>query len=206
MVDFQSRDTRRSHDADEGETADDQSPDADTHERPSTRETAGEAVGPGGRAGFAVVSVGSDRAFDRDPPGDAVVEEIDGAGGHVATREVIDASYDGVQSDIETLVDRRDVLAVVTTGGAGIGPDDVTIEAVEPLLDRRMPGFGELLRQHCFENAGSAVIRTRATAGTIEGVPVFCLPGEPGLTRWAVRELVVPEAETIAELARPPAK
>lgn len=210
MVDFQSRDTRSAvgddeADADDEPSTDEEetpdSPDGDTDSQATER-----AATEASEKGFAVVSVGTGRTVETDAPGEAVIEEIDGAGGGVVTREVIDGSYDTVQSDIESLISRQDVLAVVTTGGTGVEPDDVTIEAVEPMLDRTLDGFGELLRLLCYEREGSAVIRTRATAGTIDGVPVFCLPGDPDFSREAVRELVVPEAETLGELAGPAPK
>jgi molybdenum cofactor biosynthesis protein B len=205
MVDFQSRDTRRGA-ADEsggGETADEPRGDAD----PPAESEAGETDSPDEDAaavlGFAVVTVGSERSVDDDTAGAAVVTAVD-AVGDVVTRDVIGDRYDGVQSTVGTLAERGDVDVVVTVGGTGVGPDDVTVDAVGPLLDKRLPGVGELIRRHVGDERGTAAVRTRATGGTIDGVPVFCLPGDPDLARAAAREVVVPEAGALAALAALP--
>ncbi|MGC8849042.1 MAG: MogA/MoaB family molybdenum cofactor biosynthesis protein, partial [Candidatus Bathyarchaeia archaeon] len=80
--------------------------------------------------------------------------------------------------------------------------DDSTIEAVEPLLDKELPGFGELLRSISYLKVGSPAMMTRALAGTINGRAVFCLPGSPEAVETAVRELIIPEAGHIIKLCR----
>jgi molybdenum cofactor biosynthesis protein B len=83
-----------------------------------------------------------------------------------------------------------------------VTPDDVTVEAVDPLLDKRLPGFGELFRRLSYDEIGTRVIGTRAVAGTADGVPVFCLPGSENAARLGAEELIVPEAPHLAGLAR----
>jgi len=103
---------------------------------------------------------------------------------------------------VDGLVGRRDVGALVTVGGTGVEPDDVTVDALEPLFDKRLPGFGELFRILSHDHDGTAVVGTRATAGIIDAVPVFAVPGTvDGATR-AVGEVVLPEAEGLADDAR----
>jgi len=191
MVDFQSRDTQRGRDEEPAAAESGDRDDADDD-------------GSAPERGIAVVSIGGGRTIEDDEAGDAVVETVDAAGEAVVTRELIDASFDGVQTTVDALVDRRDVYGVVTTGSTGVEPDDVTIEAVEPMLDKELPGFGELVRRSCYEAAGSAVIRTRTTAGVLDGVACFCLPGDADVVRRSVRDIVVPEAETLAALAAEP--
>lgn len=189
MVDFQSRDTRRDGSTDD---PDEPSPAEATEEPPDGSDHEG--------VGFAVVTVGSGVTIDDDAGGDAAVEELTGAG-EVVTREVIGDRFDGVQQTVGALVDRSDIDVVVTIGGTGVGPDDVTVEAVEPLLDKTLPGVGESVRRGISDERGTAAIRTRATGGVIDGVPLFCLPGEPQLAGIATREVVVPEADPLASLA-----
>lgn len=191
MVDFQSRDTTRDETTDETE-ADTVDPGEATEEPPEQEPATG--------VGFAVVTVGSERTIDEDAAGDAVVEAL-GDTGEVVTRDLIDDRFDGIQSAVGRLVDREDVDVLLTIGGTGPQPSDVTVEAVEPMLDKHLPGVGELIREHCVEERGTAVIRTRTMGGIIEGVPVVCLPGEPRLARTAMREVVVPEAEPLSQLA-----
>lgn len=198
MVDFQSRDTRRGPaDADEGETDEDAgAPSGDGSATAAADESAPEA-----ETGYAVVSVAREPTIDDDPAGEAAVAAIEAAGERVVQREAIRPEYDGVQSVVGSLADRRDVAAMVTVGATGVEPHDVTVDAVEPLLEKRLPGFGELFRAREEVEVGTAVIGTRATAGLIEGVPVFCLPGVPEGARRGVRDLVVAEAGRLAGLA-----
>lgn len=205
MVDFQSRDTRRGVDDEPGDDGEPGEPEDESSEAPPAAgdETADAEQGDAhSDRGYAVVTVTADRTVDDDPPGEAAVEEVRAAGEEVVTREVIRPSYDGIQSRVDSLVDRRDVIAVVTVGGTGVEPTDVTVDAVQPMLDKTLPGFGELVRLQCFDEVGTAVVRTRATAGIVDEVPVFSLPGHAELARKGVRDVVVSEAGTIADLAR----
>jgi molybdenum cofactor biosynthesis protein B len=97
--------------------------------------------------------------------------------------------------------------AVLVTGGTGVGPRDRTPEAVGPLFERRLPGFGELFRMLSFKQIGAAAMLSRAEAGVIAGVPVFLLPGSPAAIELAVRELIAPELpHLIGQLRRPATK
>lgn len=112
--------------------------------------------------------------MDDDAAGDAVVDAIETAGESVSTREHLSRSYDSVQATLGTLVNRNDVDAVVTVGGTGVEPDDVTVDAATARFDKHLPGFGELFRVLSQETLGTATVRTRTTAGIIDGAPVFC--------------------------------
>jgi len=90
----------------------------------------------------------------------------------------------------------------VTTGGTGVTPDDVTVEAVEPLFEKRLPGFGELFRRLSYEEIGTQAIATRATAGIADGVPVFCLPGSESAVRLGTEEIIVEVVGHLAGLAK----
>ncbi|PSP80327.1 molybdenum cofactor biosynthesis protein MoaB [Halobacteriales archaeon QS_4_69_225] len=152
--------------------------------------------------GVAVVTVSSSRSLDDDPAGDAIAELVEGAGDEVVIRELVRDEYDGVQDAVDRLVDREDTDCVVTTGGTGVTPDDVTVEAVEPLFEKRLPGFGELFRTLSYEEIGTKVVGTRAVAGVADGVPVFCLPGSENAARLGAGEIIVEEAPHLAGLAR----
>ncbi|MHB9285418.1 molybdenum cofactor biosynthesis protein B [Halobacteriales archaeon Cl-PHB] len=205
MVDFQSRDTRRgTDDDDEAESPGTESEPTEADQPESADTETASDVDPSVPAGmtFAIVTVSDERTVETDRPGDAVVRAIDENGASVVTRDVVASTYDAVQSVLDSLVGRDDVKAVVTVGGTGVEPDDVTVEAVQSLVDKRLPGFGELFRLLSHEQTGSAIIRTRAMAGVADGVPVFCLPGDEQAAELGANELVVPEAETLASLAR----
>jgi molybdenum cofactor biosynthesis protein B len=90
------------------------------------------------------------------------------------------------------------VRAVILTGGTGVAPRDVTPDAVEPLLDRVVPGFGELFRALSYADIGSAALLSRALAGLASGRVVFVLPGSRGAVKLAMEQLVLPEIGHLA--------
>ena len=90
-----------------------------------------------------------------------------------------------------------DIDAIVISGGTGLAPEDVTLEAVEPLFDKIIPGFGELFRLKSLEDVGTAAMLSRASAGVVGRCVVFCLPGSPAAVELALKELIIPEAPHI---------
>jgi molybdenum cofactor biosynthesis protein B len=149
---------------------------------------------------IAVLTVSSSRSLEEDAGGDRIVDALESAGHGITTRDLIPDDYDKVQGTVERFVDRDDTDAVITTGGTGVTPDDVTVEAVEPLLAKELPGFGELFRRRSYEEIGTMVVATRATAGVADGVPVFCLPGSENAAALGA-ELIVSTAGHLAGLA-----
>ncbi|WP_336036287.1 MogA/MoaB family molybdenum cofactor biosynthesis protein [Halobacterium yunchengense] len=205
MVDFQSRDTRRAPDGD-GEDEDEEPAD-DQHDADGDGDHAHEEDAhdhhhhDADEVGVAVLTVSSSRSLDDDPAGDAVAAAFEADGHEVVTRELVRDSYDTVQGGVDNLASRGDVDVVVTTGGTGVTPDDVTVEAVEPLFDKELPGFGELFRRLSYEEIGAKVVATRATAGVADGVPVFCLPGSEHAAELGCESVVVPEIGHLVGLA-----
>jgi molybdenum cofactor biosynthesis protein B len=157
---------------------------------------------------FAVFTVSSSRSATDDVAGDAIVSIVEDEEHTVATREVVPDDFDAVQEAVAGAVNDDEVDAVVTTGGTGVTPDDVTIEAVTELFVKDLPGFGELFRQLSRDEVGTRVVGTRAAAGIARpddedgGVPLFSLPGSENAARLGVREIVVREAPHLAGLAR----
>jgi molybdenum cofactor biosynthesis protein B len=151
--------------------------------------------------GVAVVTVSSSRDLDDDPSGDAIQSLVEGDGHSVVARDLVADDLDSVQRAVLALTGREDVDVVVTTGGTGVTPDDVTVEAVRPLFDKELPGFGELFRILSYEEVGTRALGSRATAGVSEGVPVFCLPGSEDAVRTGVEELILAEAPHLVGLA-----
>lgn len=89
---------------------------------------------------------------------------------------------------------RDDIEAVLLSGGTGIAPRDTTYEAVSSLLDKELPGFGEIFRFLSYtEDIGSAAILSRAVAGTIGRTAVFSMPGSKGAVKLAMEKLILPE-------------
>jgi molybdenum cofactor biosynthesis protein B len=198
MVDFQQRDRGRTGDAgDDAETTD--GGDADRGGDPDVGD--GHHEHDVEELSCAVLTVSSSRTLDSDPGGDAVVAALEASGHEIVVRELVGDGYDRVQSTVEELSAREDVDLLVTTGGTGVTPDDVTVESVEGLFEKELPGFGELFRRLSYDEIGTAVVGTRATAGVTEEVPVFCLPGSEAAARLGTREIIVEEAGHLVGLA-----
>lgn len=150
----------------------------------------------------AVVTVSSSRSIDAgDTSGEYIASAFEVAGHTVAIRELVPDDYDSVQGTVDRLARRGDTDVVVTTGGTGVTPDDVTPEAVRGLFTKPLPGFGELFRQLSYDEVGTRTIGSRATAGILAGTPVFCLPGSENAVRLGVDEIILPEISHLAGLA-----
>ena len=195
MVDFQSREPRTQTDDEPEDDEPEEEPEADS-EGEQTEQSATTTKAEDGLA-YAVVTVTSDRSMAEDTQGDAVVEVLEDAGETVVTRDLIQPSYDGIQSTLTTLAERRDVDAVITIGGTGVEPDDVTIDALDRLYEKRLPGFGELFRQLTYDQHGTAVVGTRTTAGIVDGAPIFSVPGSIDGAILATEDIIIPEAPSL---------
>ena len=145
------------------------------------------------RVAVCVITVSDTRTLETDSGG-ARVEELLVAGGHRALeRSIVPDDSGAIARALRAALDRDGVDAVILTGGTGIAPRDVTPEAVLPLLDRVIPGFGELFRMLSYQEIGSAALVSRAVAGLAAGRVVFVLPGSRGAVQLAMEKLVLPE-------------
>jgi molybdopterin adenylyltransferase len=140
---------------------------------------------------WAIVTVSDTRTEGTDLSGRAIVELLEGAGHTVESKSIIRDEPDQVRTIVGAQIGRVD--AVITTGGTGIASRDTTCEALEPLFQRRLEGFGELFRARSYEEIGSAAMLTRATAGIAHGTIVFVLPGSENAVRLAMTKLILPE-------------
>lgn len=152
--------------------------------------------------GVGVVTIATSRSLATDAAGEAVVTALKTAGHEIATREHIGSDHDRVQSIVSRTIDRDDVDLVVTAGATSVEPSDVTIEAVEPLLDKKLTAFSDLFTKLAYDAIGSRAVASRTAAGVTDGVPVFSLPGNEDATRLALEEIILPEADHLVALAR----
>jgi molybdenum cofactor biosynthesis protein B len=146
----------------------------------------------------AVVTVSDTRTPETDTGGDRVAELLAAAGHPVVSREIVPDSAERIAAATRACLARDEVRAVILTGGTGVAPRDVTPEAVEPLLERLVPGFGELFRTLSYEDIGSAALLSRALAGLVGGKLVFVLPGSRGAVKLAMERLILPEIGHLA--------
>lgn len=140
-----------------------------------------------------VVTVSTSRTAVTDVSG-PLLRELVGASGHVvAGHTLVTDDPVIIQRTVAALLETVDVEAIVLTGGTGISARDCTPAAIRPLLDRELPGFGELFRMLSFERVGAAAMLSSAIGGIARGRPVFALPGSPDACRLAMERLILPE-------------
>jgi len=137
-----------------------------------------------------------------DPSGDLLVQILRKKGHRVTLRRIVSDDKTQIQRTMMKALKSRKIDVIVFSGGTGISPRDVTIEAVQPLLEKTIPGFGELFRALSYEKIGPAAVLTRAIAGVAKGKVVFCLPGSPQSVSLALESLILPEAGHILKHAR----
>lgn len=154
--------------------------------------------------GFAVITISDTRDASTDRGGPFLVEGLESAGQRVALRAIVRDEPAEIERAVREAVSRADVDLVLTTGGTGIAPRDVTYPTLRRLFESEIPGFGELFRWLSFREIGSATILSRATAGILGGKVVIALPGSPKALELALREIVLPEAGHLAAQARGP--
>ncbi len=116
-----------------------------------------------------------------DTSGDLATEMLEEAGHEVSYRVLVPDNMDVIVGTVGWLIDRVD--AIVTTGGTGITPTDVTIEALSKVADKEVEGFGEIFRMRSIEEVGEHAVLSRAAMFVIKETPVFCLPGSPNAVK-----------------------
>ena len=141
--------------------------------------------------GIAVMTVSDTRTPDNDTSGDALVERLTGAGHRLAERCIVPDNLYRIRAEVSRWIASPEVQAVITTGGTGLTGRDITPEAVRPLFDKEVEGFGELFRWLSYRDIKTSTLQSRAVAGLANATLVFCLPGSTGACRTGWDELIV---------------
>jgi molybdenum cofactor biosynthesis protein B len=150
-----------------------------------------------------VLVISDTRTLDTDTGGRAIAELLTAAGHLVVDRRVLKDDPGPVADLVRELAASGIADAVITTGGTGITHRDSTFEAIDGLLDKRLPGFGELFRMLSFEQVGAAAMLSRACAGTCGRLIVLALPGSEKAVRLAMTRLILPElGHLVSEIRR----
>ena len=140
-----------------------------------------------------VLTVSDTRTDATDTAGLAIVEALKARGHEVAGKAIERDEPARVAELVRQQAVIGDVDAIITTGGTGVTSRDSTFEAIDALLTKRLPGFGELFRMLSYQDIGSAAMMSRACAGTIGRIVVVSLPGSEKAVRLAMDKLVIPE-------------
>ena len=133
----------------------------------------------------AVATVSDTRTPETDTSGDTLVARIEAAGHSVAARRIVRDDADVIEALLRGWIADPVIDAVITSGGTGVTGRDVTPEAFDRVLEKRIEGFGELFRTLSYQKIGSSTIQSRALAGVAGGTYLFALPGSPGAVRDA---------------------
>ncbi|MEZ5666181.1 MAG: molybdenum cofactor biosynthesis protein B [Alphaproteobacteria bacterium] len=135
--------------------------------------------------GIAVMTVSDSRTPETDKSGDTLCERLQAAGHRLAARTIVADEQAAIEAQLRAWIADEAIEVVLTTGGTGVTGRDVTPEAVEAVVEKHIPGFGELFRMLSYQTIGTSTVQSRATAGVANGTYIFALPGSPGACRDA---------------------
>ena len=150
----------------------------------------------------AVITVSDTRTLENDTGGLRIVEDLERVGHQVVAREIIPDEPDRMRPLVRGLATRDDVDAILMTGGTGITSRDQTFETISGLLDKSLPGYGEIFRWLSFEEIGPAAMLSRAVGGLVGRTLVLTMPGSPAAVRLAMERLIAPELGHLIREAR----
>jgi len=143
----------------------------------------------------AVVTVSDTRTMATDVSGQTAADRLLAAGHTIAERTIVRDELEDIAKVFRRLVDDPRVDVVIATGGTGVTARDVTPEALAPLVDKPIPGFGELFRHLSFAQIGTSTIQSRAEAALCGGTYVFLLPGSPRAVALALDEILIAQLD-----------
>lgn len=131
----------------------------------------------------AVLTISDTRDEESDTSGAILVGRVEAAGHELAGRAVVRDDVEEIRRQVKAWTTSGQVDAIVTTGGTGITGRDVTPEAIEPLFSKKIDGFSVVFHMVSYQSVGLSTLQSRATAGLVDGVFVFCLPGSNGAVK-----------------------
>ncbi|HJV42621.1 molybdenum cofactor biosynthesis protein B [Caulobacter sp.] len=131
----------------------------------------------------AILTVSDTRDEASDTSGQILIDRVEAAGHAFAGRAVIRDDVEAIRRQVRAWIDSQTVDVIVSTGGTGLTGRDVTVEALEPLFDKKIDGFSVVFHLVSYASVGLSTLQSRATAGLIDGVIVFCLPGSNGAVK-----------------------
>lgn len=146
----------------------------------------------------AIITVSDTRTPESDTNKHYLEKRLSGLGHHVLAYRLIKDEPDQVRAALDELAALPELQLLLFNGGTGIAQRDTTYDVISRLLEKPMPGFGELFRMISYDEVGAAAMLSRATAGVYRGKLVFSLPGSNNAVRTAVEKLILPEIEHLA--------
>ena len=141
----------------------------------------------------AVVTISDSRTEKTDESGRFIRQKLSEKGHQVIDYCILRNNAGEIRKKIEELMGLKELQVIITSGGTGIGRRDITVETIEPLLEKRLDGFGELFRLLSYQEIASGSIMSRATGGVAGGRVILCLPGSLGAVTVALEKIILPE-------------
>jgi len=137
---------------------------------------------------IAILTVSDTRDEESDTSGNVLAERVTASGHQIGARALVRDDVEEIRKQVKSWTASGDIDCVITTGGTGLTGRDVTPEALEPLFAKRIEGFSVVFHLISYQTVGLSTLQSRATAGIIDGVFVFCLPGSNGAVKdgWSV--------------------
>lgn len=145
------------------------------------------------RINCAVFTISDTRTKETDKSGKVIIELLESQAHQILFYKILRDEPQQIQAEIKQLVTNSLVDVLILNGGTGISPRDMTYEVVEPLLEKTLPGFGELFRFLSYQEIGSRAIASRAIAGIYQQKLIFSLPGSSNAVKLALQKLILPE-------------
>ena len=139
---------------------------------------------------IAVLTASDTRIEANDTSGDLLVERLTAAGHRLAKRCIVADDVWQIRARVANWIADADIQAIITTGGTGISGRDGSPEAIAPLLDKTLPGFGEMFRVLSFDEIGASTLQSRSIAGVANGTYLFVLPGSTAACKLAWDKLI----------------
>lgn len=151
-----------------------------------------------------VITVSDTRTPETDKSGKLMMEMLEASGHKIVDYVIVKDEAEPIKSEVLKGCQHPDVDVVLTNGGTGIAKRDVTIETVQSIFEKEIPGFGEIFRMLSYqEDIGSAALLSRAAAGVVNDRAVFSTPGSTGAVRLAMEKLIIPEiGHVVRELTK----
>lgn len=144
---------------------------------------------------IAVLTVSDTRTLDTDTSGQYLVDALQGAGHHLADRQIVKDDVYQLRAVVSTWIANPNVQVILTTGGTGFSGRDSTPEALSVLFDKHVEGFGELFRHFSLHEIGTSTLQSRALAGMANRTLIFCVPGSTNACKTAWINILGPQLD-----------
>ncbi len=145
---------------------------------------------------IALLTVSDTRTLDTDSSGAYLAEAITAEGHQLVTRDIIVDDIYLLRARVSAWIADPEVEVIITTGGTGFTGRDSTPEALAPLFDKRIEGFGELFRQLSYDDIGTSTVQSRCLAGLANRTAIFCLPGSTGACQLGWEQILRPQLDS----------